>query len=403
VTSERHADLPTTVGSVSKLRPSLSKRLVRSLPVVVVLMVLLWVFGHTGVLHRIETTVSNAQMRINKPISDSPVVIVDIDDVDYRELFSETSPLNPSRLEKLVADIAKGQPRVIGVDIDTSSPQFATELPVRNWGPHMVWEREVREVPAEGTESRNLSPVDILGGQKDVDPRSNSAGLPVLIDESEDKVTRKYRRYLSTGAGPLPSFPYAIAQAYSGKSLNLTSELQDWQQDRLIRFSGFRGHTARLYFSARKVTELSQHWPEASPIRDRIVILGGSYLGQDKHDTPIGELSGVEVMANVVETELAGGGERPPSKTAVLLLELFEAFVLIFLFHTMRFRFALLWSLALVPVIAVVCSLLAYRDSRHFIQFAFILLGLLLFEMYEHFRRSAVPSVYHDLTGAAHH
>jgi CHASE2 domain-containing sensor protein len=366
-------------------------------------MVLLWVFGHTGVLHRIEATVSNAQMRINKPVSDSPVVIVDVDDVDYRELFSETSPLNPSRLEKLIADIAKGQPRVIGVDIDTSSPQFATELPVRNWGPYIVWEREVREVPAEGTESRNLSPVDILGGQKNVDPGSNSAGLPILIDESEDKTTRKYRRYLSTDAGPLPSFPYAIAQAYRGKPLNLTSELQDGQQDRLIRFSGFRGHTARLYFSARKVTDLSQHWPEASPIKDKVVLLGGSYLGQDRHDTPIGELSGVEVMANVVETELAGGGERPPSKTVVFLLELFEAFVLILLFHTMRFRFALLWSLALVPVIAVVCSLLAYRDSRHLIQFGFVLLGLLLFEMYEHFRRSAVPSLYHDITGAARH
>jgi hypothetical protein len=365
-------------------------------------MILLWVFGHTGVLHKIETTVSNVQMRLNKPISDSPVVIVDIDDADYRELFNETSPLEPSRLEKLISDISKGQPRVIGVDIDTSSPRFATEFTVGNWGPHIVWEREIRGVPVEGTDDLKLSPVDILGGETNIDPKRNSAGLPILFDESEDKVTRKYRRYLSTDAAPLPSFPYAIAEAYRGETLNAPAGLEDWQQDRLIRFSGIPGHTARLHFSARKVTELSQHWPDASPIKDKIVLLGGSYLGQDRHDTPIGELSGVEVMANVVETELVGGGERPPSKTVLLLLELFEAFVLILLFHILKFRFALLWSLVLVPVIAVLCSALAYRDTRHFIQFAFILLGLLLFELYGHFRRSAVPSLYHDIAGASH-
>jgi CHASE2 domain-containing sensor protein len=157
-----------------------------------------------------------------------------------------------------------------------------------------------------------------------------------------------------------------------------------------------------LHLSARKVSELSEHWPEASPIRDKIVLLGGSYLGQDKHETPVGQLSGLEVMANVVETELSGGGERPPSTGTVFLLELFEAFVLILLFHILRFRSALILSVALIPLIAIFCSLLAYRNGGHFIQFVFILLGLLLFELYEHFRRKAVPSLYHNITGTAH-
>jgi CHASE2 domain-containing sensor protein len=404
LTSEGHNNQTTTMsaGSKSLPRPRLSKRLLRALPVIATLMVLMWIFGHTGVLHRIETVVSNVQMRLNKPAIDNLVVIVDIDDTDYQELFRESSPLNPARLEKLISDIAKGQPRVIGVDIDTSSSQFATEFPARNWGPHIVWEREVREVPEEGTESGNLHPLDILGGQKNLDPRSNSTGLPLLIDESEDKVTRKYRRSISTQGGPLPSFPYEIAEAYRGENSGRVAELQDSQEDRLIHFSGTSGHTTRLHFSARKVSELSEHWPETSPIRDKIVLLGGSYLSQDIHETPVGRLSGLEVMANVVETELAGGGEEPPSRTVVFLLELFEAFVLILFFHILRFRSALLWSIVLVPVMAIFCSLLAYRSGSHFIQFVFILLGLLLFELYEHFRRSAVPSLYHDITGTAH-
>jgi hypothetical protein len=123
---------------------------------------------------------------------------------------------------------------------------------------------------------------------------------------------------------------------------------------------------------------------------------------QDKHETPIGQLTGLEVMANVVETELAGGGEEPPSSAVVFLLELFEAFVLILLFHALRFRFALGWSILLIPFMAMICSVLAYRNGSHFVQFLFILLGLLVFELYEHFRRSTIPSVFHDIKSASH-
>ena len=107
-------------------------------------------------------------------------------------------------------------------------------------------------------------------------------------------------------------------------------------------------------------------------------------------------------MANVVETELAGGGEKPPSNAVLLLLELFEAFVLILLFHALRFRIALLWSILLIPVMAMFCSFLAYRNGSHFVQFVFVLLGLLIFEVYEHFRRSTIPNVYHDIKGVSH-
>jgi CHASE2 domain-containing sensor protein len=404
MTTERETNRTAGDRTVSEApaRPHLTKRLLRALPVVVTLLVLVWIFGHAGVLHRIETVVSDTQMRLSKPLIDSPVVIVDINDEDYQKTFGGSSPLNPVRLEELISEIAKGQPRIIGVDIDTSDPQFAIAFPVRNWGPHIVWEREIREVPEKRTGSADLEPLDILGGQKNIDPGSNSVGLALLIDESEDKVTRRYRRSISTRAGPLPSFPSAIAETYRGDDPARVSVLRDSQEDRLIRFSGTSEYSARLHFTATKVRELSEHWPEASPIKDKIVLLGGSYLGQDKHETPVGQLTGLEVMANVVETELVGGGEKPPSKAVVFSLELFEAFVLILLFHILRFRFALVWAFVLIPVMAILCSLLAYRDGSHFIQFALILFGLLLFEIYEHFRRHAVPRLYHDLTGTAH-
>jgi CHASE2 domain-containing sensor protein len=341
-------------------------------------------------------------MRLNAPPKDSAVAIVDIDDEDYRDLFGSTSPLNPERLQELITEIAKGDPAVIGIDIDTSSSQFATKFDVQNWGPQIVWERELREVPESVAGFDNLEPLDILGGQKNINPVKNSSGLPLLIDDAEDKVTRRYRRSIRTRIGILPSFPFAIARAYLQNKPEAIAKLEDSQQDLLIRYSGYRGGPYRLFLPARKIAGLSEHWPESSPFTGKIVLLGGSYLGQDKHDTPIGQLTGVEVMANVIETELAGGGEKPPSRTLLFLLELFEAFVLILLFHVLRFRLALVWSILVIPAMAISCSKLAYGDTGHFAQLAFILLGLLVFELYEHFRRTAVPKLYHDITGASH-
>jgi CHASE2 domain-containing sensor protein len=212
--------------------------------------------------------------------TDSSVVIVDIDDKDYRDLFSSTSPLNPIQLERLISEIAKGQPSVIGIDIDTSDARFAAEFTLQNWSPQIVWERELRDIPEEGTEGEQLQPLDILGGKKNINPVTNSSGLPLLIEDLEDKVTRRYRRSIATRKGILPSLPFAIAKAYLRDDPNKLSKLQDSQLDLLIRYSGNREGSHRLHFSARKIAELSKHWPDASPIRNKIVLLGGSYSGQ---------------------------------------------------------------------------------------------------------------------------
>jgi CHASE2 domain-containing sensor protein len=379
------------------VRPALSKRLLRALPVLVLLLILTWVFARTGVLHKLETSVTDAEMRLNPPPADSPVAIVNITDDDYQALFDGTSPLDPAQLQKLLADIAKGEPAVIGVDIDTSAPKFSTQFKLADWGPRIVWEREVRQVPEDATSHGDLEPLDILGGQKNIDPARNSAGLPLLIDDADDKVTRRYRRLIATNVGQLPSFPWAITKAYLHDKPAERAKLEESSEDLLIHYSGDRSGSHRLHFSAAKVEELCQYWPSASPIRGRIVLLGGSYLGQDRHDTPIGRITGLEVVANVIETELAGGGYKSPGRGVLFMLELFEAFGLILLFHIFRLRQALVWSIVFVPMIAALCSKLAYGNIHHFLQFALILLGLLVFELYEHFRRTTVPQIYHDI------
>ena len=193
-----------------------------------------------------------------------------------------------------------------------------------------------------------------------------------------------------------PSFSSAISIAYSSATSTpliqaLTSPSED---EYLIRFSGDREGSHRIRMSAAKLHELSQSWsPGASPIKDRIVLLGGAYLGEDLHQTPLGQMNGVEVLANVIETELNGGGAKAPSRLASYLLEIFEAFGLILIFHFFRLQQALLISSALIPALALISSWVAYRELAHFGHFIVVLVGLLLFELYEHFRRHHFPQI----------
>ena len=382
--------------------PTFLRRLVRALPAVLLLIVLVWVFGHVGVLHRLETIASDTEMLLNRGPSETQVALVTITDEDYGSLFDGISPLQAEKLEGLINAIAKGSPAVICVDVDTSSKSFRDRFKIHDWQSRMVWEREIRDTPedADLVNAAKIEPLDVLGGRVDLDPSRNSTGLPILVEDAEDKVTRRYRRIIKTSVGDLPSLPWAVVKAYFVNRPGELTRLPESSEDLLIHFVPDRQRSRRINLTASKVLQLSLHWPEASPIRDKIVILGGSYGDQDRHDTPIGRLVGAEVLANVIETELNGGGFRPPSEVLLFALELFEAFVLILLFHVSRFSIALLASILVAPALAVICSRVAFQDWIHVWHFLPIILGLILFEAYEHYRRTAVPRLYHYILGS---
>jgi CHASE2 domain-containing sensor protein len=402
--TDRTGALPKAGESKNKARPmSLVQRIVRALPAILFLVLLVFVFGHVGILHKLETVASDAEMQLNRVPWDSRVALVTITNDDYRGIFGGISPLNPRKLEELINDISKGEPLVICVDIDTSHPQFKDNFNAGNWKPHIVWEREVRELPedAEIANKEKLEPLDVLGGKQDLDPSNNSNGLALLKDDPEDKVTRRYSRMIPTRVGNLPSLPWATVKAYFRNNPGQLAKLHESSEDLLIRFSSDPQRFHRVNLTASKVRELALQWPIASPIRNKIVVVGGSYLDQDRHDTPVGRLTGAEVMANVVETELNGGGYKPPSKLLLFSLELFEGFFLILIFHICRLLTALVTTVLLVPLLAIICSLIAFGDWIHVWHFLPILLGLIFFEVYEHYRRRTIPRLYHDLTGSA--
>jgi hypothetical protein len=362
-----------------KSNVGLKWRLLRGAPFLLVMLLFVFIFNRAGLLSKLETTVLDTQMRLDAPLQESSVVIVNINQQDFEDIFEgQTRPLNPTRLQDLITAIAKGEPCVIGVDVDTSFPEFKEEdFKIGSDRSDIVWVREVEDVPR----SIDVTPVpsNVLGGRADF---KGPSGLPLLIEDTSG-VTRRYKRLIETSSGLLPSFAWAVFQQARKCSGIVFPELPQTVDTKplLIKYSRPEG-IGRNIFAASHIFQAAQdpNWPDNRLIRGKIVLIGGTYLHEDRHSTPLGELSGVEINANVIETELRGGGIEPPGFLPVALLALFDGLLVIGLFHIFSWRQAVLYSVPVMFVLSLFCSLLAYRSFAQWPLFVIVMSGAVLAE-----------------------
>ena len=86
---------------------------------------LLWM-DHRGSFDELEAIALDVSSGLGFVTRNTGVVIVDINDHDYKDLFQGQSPLNPAILIELVDAIAKAKPKAIGVDIVTDPAVWTT-------------------------------------------------------------------------------------------------------------------------------------------------------------------------------------------------------------------------------------------------------------------------------------
>jgi CHASE2 domain-containing sensor protein len=366
-------------------------RRIRSALSLIVAVILSAVFYRLGVLHHIEPAFDQLEARLEEKRETSDVAIIVIDDGDYQKLFQSKSPLDPNALLSLINAIAAGRPRLIGVDIDTSDPQFKA-MAIPSWWPPIIWHRGVRDDLTADIQLDRLRPADILGGR---DPLNSNSGLVLLID-TEDSVTRRYQRLINTSEGTLPSFPWAVASRFDP---TLTKTLTPSSDQLAIRYS--RGAN-RFRLAASRVHELSKGsgWASHSPIEGRIVLLGGEFGSFDRHETPLGRMPGVEIMANAIETELSGGGHHPPSSLVLILLLAVEGLVPVLIFHKFESEVIkpLALSVAVMTIISLAFSILVYHSVTQLPYFLFMFFVMLIYQGFETFRHRTIISVYEEAT-----
>lgn len=370
---------------------SLLERTIKSIPAVLIGIVLTFFLSRSGLFRQLETYALDTQARLHETAEDTDVVVVRIDDEDYAKLFHQKSPLDHNNLLKIIKSVAAGKPRVIGIDIETTAPQFQELKPEPNW-PVVVWARNGVFSQRDG----KYHLFQLLGGQE-----ANAVSGIVVMQLDPDGAIRRYPRVCETDHGPVDSFVWAVAKQYDPANM---SRHKPTEEGLFINFAGDSEGRHRLHFTASRILELADGpgWQSDSPIKDKIVLIGGGYSAADEHDTPLGWMLGVEVLANAVETELHGGGLPPPSPILVTALSGLIGLFLLMLFQHFTPLKGFLLSFLLIPLTGMLASLAVFRTLAFWAYFAPIPLAVLVQEIYaqaKDYRKKLIKDLYEDVLG----
>lgn len=354
----------------AKAKPSFWMRLLTATPFFLVSAVLTFLLSQAGTFTKLETTALDLQMQLQEPPSESGVAIVKITNEDYRNLFDGKSPLNPARLQGIINAIALGKPKAIGVDILTPDSEFrninvSSDVPI-------IWARTAEYSNKEKSFYLN----DILGRREP----APAFGLTTLREDS-DGVLRRYQRLFKTEQNTVPSFPWAILKHANDAPANLIEN----EEERFINFAGNPKVLNRISLPASQVLQMAdgEGWQTESPIRGKIVLLGGDYAVQDEHNTPLGWMLGVDVLAYIIETDLQGGGIHPANRITIGILQLLDGLLLLLMFHFLRFKKAVGFGLLAIVPLSIICSLLSYSTLGYWAYFAPVLLAVLFQQIYD--------------------
>jgi CHASE2 domain-containing sensor protein len=225
-------------------------------------------------------------------------------------------------------------------------------------------------------------------------PQSQS-GIVTLQLESDGAI-RRYLRLAETDQGPQESLPWLLAKIYSPAE---TAKRSPTNEGLSIDFAGDKEGSHRLHFTAARIIELADGagWQTDSPIKDKIALLGGAYGATDEHDTPVGWMLGVEVLAYATETELRGGGSAPPNPIVVTILGGIAGLALLLMFQHFSPLKAFLISIIAVPVLGLLSSLVTFGSMAFWAYFVPIPLVILTQEVYakaKDYRKKALKDLY---------
>lgn len=358
--------------SIEPSRGRLRNRLLRALPV------LLLTLGLSVLLDRNEEAEFSAldfQARLRPPAPSSRVVVVRIDDADHDTLFGGVTPLDPAKVLRVVDAIARARPAVIGVDLESAAPAYAS-VPNTVRGVPVVWARDARCVLKNGKLAATCAPPALKpGGVRGRTGRVAQSGMALLAPDA-DGTLRRYRHAVNTADGWQPTFAKALLRAAGKDSVPPARE-------RLITYRPLpvQPLTASWVLANERSPD---YLGEAGVLRGKLVLLGAAHSAtRDWHNTPLGLMAGVDVWAQVVESELAGGGTESPHPLRVGVLQFAAAVGLVLLFHLLPLKRAVWAGIAAVPVGSALCSVAAFGSPWFWMYFVPVLVLLLVQQLYD--------------------
>jgi CHASE2 domain-containing sensor protein len=320
------------------------------------------------------------------------VAVVRITDADYDSLFQARSPLDAETLQALIGDIAKGGPRLIAVDIDTSDSSFrALRIPEH---PPIVWVRSAEylcrcesrggcDVALPITEAvrkryrycaagekGGFVPLNFRGG------RNEGLSGVAALKHDEDAVVRRYSRAVAMAEDTLRSFAWSVARLVDR---SLVRDSPDFSTEEL--FIHYEPMSGDAEFTASEIRRFARDNPGFDALKGKIVLLGGFYwAARDTYFSPLGRLPGVDIHAQVVETELQKQWTHPASGLWVVALLIASSIGILLVFHYYRFNQAFWRAVGLILLFALAGSLLATRSPFVLLPYFIPVLGVVLIQ-----------------------
>jgi len=360
-------------GSPRKKRRPFRQRALSALPVLFGSIVLTMLYSDTALFRKLETTALAFTMLSRAPADSSSVVIVAITEPDYQRQFGGKSPLDSGELRKVIEAIAAAGPRVIGVDIDTSSSGFQ-EFGLPPGLPPVIWARD-----ASFSNVNQIYRLSSFLGQRD---SSQPYGL-VTLKLDGDGAIRRYVRWYEADIGPVPSLPWQMVQVFrTGQAAAI--EANPSSEALFINYPGPARVKHFYQPSASQVIDLYKRgWAADNFLKGKMVLLGGDYAPHDEHDTPVGWMLGTQVLASIIETEMDGGGQKPVGIFTILFLVIFDSALLLLFVDILGLWKTLILSVVIVPALGFVCSYLVFGSATYVGYFMLVLTAVLLHQLYE--------------------
>ena len=327
--------------------------------------------GAFGGLQVVEDRVRLAAALVSRTAdpADRRIVIVRITEADYQQMFEGRSPLDPRTLRDVIEAIAAYRPAALGVDVDTSPAQYKVLREIA--APAIVWARNVDLSQS----AEDVMPILGYPGVEHEGAAPPRSGVS-LLEVDDDGIIRSYQRMVETRHGRRPTFTCAliaqcsaaapckdlvhshVAEACRQTSGDDEPYMIDYRLASEADPSVLRVTAADVVASRALPSADQAVWQER--LADKIVILGGAYRasGDTRHATPLGDRDGVDLLAQIVATELRGGGDPPTRMVATGILIGFETYVLVLLARVRPWSRRLIAGAAAIVIFAAAASVM---------------------------------------------
>jgi CHASE2 domain-containing sensor protein len=295
-----------------------------------------------------------------KSSEESHVAVVTIDRADFVHSFDFTTPLRCKPLEELIAAVAEAGASRIGIDLDTSDDSYRDLAAIG--ASNLFWAQTAQY---SQTQRAFFVGRPALGGSG-----SPQTGLTALATDG-DGVVRWYQRTYPKVADtePVPgssimsiqrlrSFVAVLADSQNESDIGTYQiDFRQWNRQSLL--------ASYVRKAALEVLRVR--------LGGKIVLVGSGYDGRDEHQTPLGWRSGVEILADAIDTEVMareGRNYRAPSRARMILWSFLIACLTLSVF-----RFSNPWhrrlpiAVTLLGAVLFLAGYFAYGSPANFVFF----------------------------------